>query len=355
MAQDPSKTEQATPKRVQKEREKGNVPRSQEGGKTMTLLGGSIAMYFFMENIAKEIQGVFTKYLSSATEFTPTRENIISLAWEVSGKLAIIVLPIFISIFIMSFIIVRLQVGKLWTTKVFKFNWNKFNLIQGLQRLFFNRDSFVQLIKSMGQAFVIAIAPYVILKNEFPKFIMLYNATPQELASYIINTAFTLLQYALLPMILIMLADIFYSRWNYAEKLKMSKYEVKDEYKQQEGDPLVKQELRKKMKELSTVKIKQLVPTADVIITNPTHYAIALKYDISQAPAPIVVAKGKDRIAQKIKELAKEHNVPIKENKLLAQALYKTVEIGDIIPPEMYQAVAIILANLDTFKRKSIS
>jgi len=157
--------------------------------------------------------------------------------------------------------------------------------------------------------------------------------------------------YALVPMLVLAIADVVYTRWEYEENLKMTKDEVKDERKQAEGDPKIKQQQKMKMLRVMAQRMLTKVPKADVVITNPTHVAVALTYNVKEAPAPVVVAKGLDYLAEKIKEIAREHNVPIREDKPLAQALYKSVEVGQTIPEELYQAVASILAHLHKFKR----
>ena len=172
------------------------------------------------------------------------------------------------------------------------------------------------------------------------------------LAAYILSAAARMVAYALIPMLLIAVADLIYTRWDYEEQLKMTKEEVKDERKQAEGDPKVKQHQRQKMMAVMAKRMMQKVPEADVVITNPTHIAVALRYDALLAPAPVVLAKGVDFVAEKIKEIARENNVPIRENKPLAQALYKSVEIGDTIPEELFQAVAQILAQLWKNKKR---
>jgi flagellar biosynthetic protein FlhB len=152
--------------------------------------------------------------------------------------------------------------------------------------------------------------------------------------------------YALIPMLIIAAADLWYTRWDYKENIKMTKSEVKDERKQMEGDEQIKSKIRQKMMKMSVRRMMQQVPKADVIITNPTHIAVALRYNAGEAPAPVVVAMGADRVAERIKDIARQNRVPIRENATLARALYKQTEVGDMIPAELFQAVAIILAQI---------
>ena len=353
MARDPSKTESATPKRIRKAREKGNVAKSSEVSKTMTLLAGFIALYAYAGTIATEMQGLFRHFLQNDFAFTPEPSNVIHLMRWLATELSTLVLPIMIFIAAVVIITMRLQVGKLWTTQVFKPKLSRFNPLPGLKRMFMSKDTAIRLGKSLLQALVIGFAPYMVIKNEFANFILLYHTNVEGLAAYLLHISYKVVFYALIPMLLIAVVDFFYTRWDYAENLKMTKDEVKDEIRQMEGDPKIKAKQKQKMYEVMRRRMMQEVPKADVIITNPTHIAVALKYDALVAPAPMVVAKGADHMAEKIKEIAREAGVPIRENKPLARALYKSVEVGEAIPEELYQAVAAILASLSKFKNQA--
>ena len=355
MAKDPSKTESATPKRVRKARQKGNVAKSQEVSKTMSLLAGFIALYAYVGTIGTEIQGLFRHFLQNDFAFTASPGNVINLVRWLATEIAVLVLPIMIFIALVVIIVLRLQVGKLWTTEVFKPKLSRFNPIPGIQRMFLSKDTAIRMGKSLLQALVIGFAPYLVIKNEFANFITLYHTDVSSLAIYLMKISYKVVLYALIPMLIIAVADFFYTRWEYAENLKMTKDEVKDEMKQMDGDPRVKAKQRQKMMEMMRRRMMQEVPKADVIITNPTHIAVALKYNALEAPAPMVVAKGADHLAEKIKEIAREAGVPIRENKPLARALYKSVEVGETIPEEMYQAVAAILASLSKFRNQAAS
>ncbi len=346
MAHDPSKTEKPTPKRINKARGEGNVPRSQEVGKTVTILAGYLALLMWIGYIGRNITGIFRHTFTKFNEFEPTLSNVYSLGLWLMQQLAKMLMPVLLIIMVAVYIVTRLQVGKLWTTKVFTPKLSKFNPISGLKRMLVSSETLMRLGKSLLQAIVIGIAPVMVLRAEMKKFSSLYYTDAAGVASYILSVSSKMITYALVPMVVIAAVHLIYTRWKYIENLKMTKDEIKDERKQQEGDPLVKNKIRQKMMAMSVRRMIKQVPTADVVITNPTHFAVALRYNPAEAPAPIVVAKGANHVAQKIKEIAKEHNIPIREDKILARALYKQTEPGDVIPAEMFQAVAVILAQV---------
>jgi len=352
MAQtDPSKTEHATDKRVQKAREQGNVPKSQEVSKALVILGGLMAIKLYIGYVGKDLIKIFQWFFREGILIDPTQQNIYRLFLDCSVEIGKMVLPILLAVALVAYVSIRFQVGKLWTTKVFEFKWDRiFNPMAGIKRMFLDIKTFIRLGRSLLQAGAIGVAPYLVLKAEMPNMLPLFYQNAHGLSAYILVTAGKMVFYALIPMLAIAVFDLWYSRWDYSENLKMTKDEVKDERKQAEGDPLIKMKQRQKMLATMARRMFKEIPKADVVITNPTHFAVALKYDSTIAPAPMVVAKGVDHVAQRIKEIAREHNVPIRENKPLAQALYKSVEIGETIPEELYQAVAAILAQLHKFK-----
>lgn len=352
MGKDPSKTEDATPKRIKKARDEGNVARSQELPKLITIIAGLTMLKFWVSFMAEEMQGIFRHFMTQAVYFEVTDSNIVNLFRWAATELARIVLPIILFIAVAVFIALRVQVGKLWTTKVFKPKLSKFNLIKGLKRMFASMQTLVRLFKSLLQAICIGWAAWYVLKSEMATFPSLYYMDAMGVAAYILKTGSKVVYYALIPMLAIGIFDLWYTRHDYNENLKMSKSEVKDERKQADGDPLVKAEIRKKMQQVTGRRMMQNVPQADVVITNPTHIAVALKYDPDEFPAPIIVAMGAGKVAEKIREIAKEHRVPIKENKVLARALYKQAEVGDMIPEDLFQAVAAILAQIWRAKGK---
>ncbi|WP_300158501.1 flagellar type III secretion system protein FlhB [Solidesulfovibrio sp.] len=352
MARDPSKTEKATTKRRGKAREKGSVPRSQELPKLTVLMAGLIAIRFVIVGLGDDLKAVFVQFLGQNLRFEATTDGVTALLWMLSQKLALMLLPILLVMAVVAYVTQRLQVGEVWYSKLFNPDFsNLFNPMGAVQKLLINPRTLVQLGKQVAMAAAIAIAPYIILKRKFNEFLPLFYQTTEALIVFILQNGFTLVLYTMGPMLVIAILDVWYTRWDYEENLKMTKDEIKDETKQALGDPVIKRKQKQKMMEVMQRRMFQEVPKADVVITNPTHLACALRYDPKETPAPMLLAKGADHVAEKIKEIAREHRIPIRENKPLAQALYKSVEIGQVIPEDLYQAVASILAQLDKFKR----
>lgn len=343
---DPSRTEEATPKRRNKQRQEGNVPKSQELGKAVSLVGGMIALYVWIGPMAEQIKILFRHFLGHAWEFDPNPQNVYSLSIELALEICKILLPVMLFLAFLAFLAQRLQVGKLWTTKVFKFKWQRFNLLKGLKQMLLSPQTILRTIKSLLFSIILALIPGYLIYQEYQNFLPMYYATPEGVAVYMLQMALRLASYALLPILTIAAFDVWQSRYAYKEGMKMTKDEVKDERKQAEGDPVIKGQQRKKMMETMMKRMMQDVPKADVVVTNPTHIAVALRYNTAEAPAPVVLAKGADHLAEKIKAVAREHKVPIRENVPLARALYKAVDVGEMIPEDLYKAVATLLASI---------
>lgn len=314
--------------------------------KTVSVLAGLIALTLWIGSMGHEIMEIMRHYFTRWPSGDFTEALFADMRLSLSISLAKIVLPVMFTVAVFMIVLMRVQVGKLWTTKVFKPKLSKFNPINGLKRMFVSTQTLIRMGKSLLLALCIGIAPYLVIKKEMVNFPALYYQDAAGVTLYILKLAAKVVLYAFWPLLIISIADLWYTRWKYKEDLKMSKDEVKDERKQMEGDERVKAQMRQKMLKMTAQRMFTQVPKADVVITNPTHIAVALKYDTAEAPAPVVVAMGVDRVAEKIKEIARENKVPIRENKPLARALYKQTDIGDMIPAELFQAVAIILAQI---------
>jgi len=352
LAKDPSKTENATQKRRDKARKEGQVPKGRELPKIVTLVAGLYFLRWTIGFYRDRISNIFRYFFSEGTFIQATPADIHHVFMLVVRQLAIILLPLLLTLAFAAYLCQRLQVGKLWSSKIFQPKFKFLQLGQGLKRIFLSLSTFVQMGRSILQAAVVGIAPYIVIKNNVDQMLPLFYATPEAIAAKLLKLGYDMTFYAMIPMLVIAIADTWYTRWNYEEELKMTKDEVKDERKQAEGDPKVKQQQRVKMMKVMARRMMRDVPKADVVVTNPTHLAVALYYDALEAPAPLVLAKGADRVAERIKEIAMENGVPIRQNKPLAQALYSQVEIGEIVPEELYQAVAAILSRLDRFRKK---
>lgn len=350
---DPSRTEQATPKRIRKQRQEGNVPKSAELGKAVSLTGGMLALSVWIGPMSEAIKNIFRRFLVHSWEFDPNPQNVYILTQELMLELCKIIMPILLFLAFLGFLAQRIQVGKLWTTKVFKFKWQRFNILKGLKQMMLSPQTALRTIKSLLFAVILCLIPGWLIWQEHENFLPMYYATTEGVASYMLQMAFKLTCYALLPILAITAFDVWQTRFAYKEGMKMTKDEVKDERKQAEGDPVIKNKQRQKMMQVVMQRMLQDVPKADVVVTNPTHIAVALRYNADEFPAPVVLAKGADHLAEKIKAVAREHNVPIRENVPLARALYKAVEIGDMIPEELYKAVATLLASIWKLKPRA--
>ncbi|GFK92542.1 Flagellar biosynthetic protein FlhB [Fundidesulfovibrio magnetotacticus] len=350
---DPSKTERATPKRRNEARDKGSVPKSQELPKMLVLLAGMVASSMAIGVYERELRDIFRFFLSEGLRMEVTLNTAHNLLLELSWRLAKMLLPTFLLLAGTAYVVMRIQVGQIWVLPWQNFQWSQFfNPMAGVQKLLLDKQTLIRLGKQVLMALAIGIAPYIVLKREFGNMLPLFYTDAYGMAAFILSNAMSMLWYTMLPMVIIAAADTWYTRWDYEENLKMTKSEVKDERRNVEGDPEVKQQQRQKMFQVMGKRMLKNVPKADVVITNPTHIAVALQYNPLFAPAPIVLAKGADHLAQKIKEIARENGVPIRENVPLARALYKEADVGETIPEALFQAVAAVLAQLDKFRNR---
>jgi len=350
---DPSKTEKATSKRRNKLRKDGKVARGEEITKVMVLLAGVLALRSLIGFYGDQFAEIYRWTFTEAIHLDLNKSSAYWLFTWGLQKMAILVLPFMLVLVFTAYVTLRLQVGKLWTTKPMSPKFDKlFNIMGGLKRLMISPQAAVKLAKSLLQAMAVGIAPYIVIKQEMNNLLPLFHATTEGIIGYLLTMGYKMTCYALVTMMIIAVADLWYSRWDFEENIKMTKDEVKDERRQAEGDPAIKQRQKRKMMEMMSKRMFQDVPKADVVITNPTHYAVALQYDAMVAPAPRVLAKGMNRVAERIKEVAKENQIPIETNPPLARALYKQVEIGESIPEELFQAVAAVLAKLEKFKNR---
>lgn len=350
------KTEKATPKKLEDARKEGRVARSSDLINGLMLLLMFFVLRIFGSFMAKGFLESFTKYYNKtsdiALEIFDVRQSV-SLGNEIVIDIIIACLPVLIGSFFVAFVGNIIQVGWKVTTKPLKPKLDRLNPVGGLKRMF-SQEKVVELIKSILKVLAIAIVAYNEVKDRWKFILNLYDFEFMQAVINIFNIVLDVGIKISIIFVIIGLADFGYQKWKHLHDLRMSKQEVKDEMKQSEGDPQVKGRIRQKMREGARRRMMQELPKADVVITNPTHFAVAIKYDREKAEAPYVLAKGADYVAATIKEAAKEHKIEIVENKPLARMLYYNVEIGDQIPPELYQMVAEVLAYVYSIKNKEV-
>ncbi|OCS84255.1 flagellar biosynthesis protein FlhB [Caryophanon latum] len=346
------KTEKATPKKRQDSRKKGQVLKSQDVTAAILLLMMFIGLFFIAPMMQERVLNIIREAMETyvLTEDLSI-ESTMKLYTTFLVEMAIIVVPI-MAIGVFAGVAANLvQFGFLFTGHPLKPDLKKMDPIKGIKKIFSVR-ALVDLVKSLLKIALIGTATVVVIWMYLEDVLKLAFMDPQDTMSMIAMLTGIMGIVSALVLLFISVIDYFYQRYDYEKNLKMSKQDIKDEHKNVEGDPQVKGKIKQKQREMAMRRMMQEVPNADVVITNPTHYAIALKYDGDTMEAPRVVAKGTDFVAQKIKLIAKQHDVVMVENRPLARAMYDQVEIGDAVPEEFFKTVAEILAYVYRIKRK---
>lgn len=348
------KTEDATPKKLKEAREDGKIARSQDLIIAFSLLGLFLILKITVGYLGTGFLDTFKESYELLSTLLADEFNFnIAATLVLFGlkEVLILGLPLYLTGFLTSFIATIYQVKWKVSLKPLQPKFANLNPISGFKKIF-SKDKLFELIKSIVKIGIISYVIYDALKDQWGMLINLYEISLWDAVQLVGTIVIDLgLKISELFMI-IAVADVFYQKHKFKEDMKMSKQEVKDEYKQTEGDPQIKGRIRQKMREVSQRRMMQAMPEADVVITNPTHLAVAIKYDRESQSAPVVIAKGADYLAQKIKEAAREYDVEIVENKPLARMLYYNVDIDSEIPPELYQMVAEVLAYVYNLKGK---
>jgi flagellar biosynthetic protein FlhB len=344
------KTEQPTSKRKGEARRKGNVAKSQEVGHAVTLLVSLMVFKIFGTFIMDRIKLYTTNILHNLDQEI-TILSIQTITINAIKNLAIIISPFLFSMLIAGILASLIQVGWIFTTETLKWKWDFLNIASGFKKIF-SKESLKNLVKGIIKIAVLLFICYLTMKKDIFTFMHLVDMDIHQIFHFLSKMVLKLLMNILLIYIVIASVDFIITKYFHMQKMKMSKQEVKDEFKQMEGDPQVRNKMRSLMMEESRKKMMDDVPKADVVITNPIHIAVALKYAPEVSDAPIVVAKGKRLIAQNIKDLAKQHKIPIVEDPPLARLLYKNSIVGKEIPVDLYSAVAEIFAQIFRMKNR---
>lgn len=343
-ADNSEKTEKATPKKRQDLRKKGQVLQSKELPTNLILLIMFISLRIFGNNVYKGCSSIIKMFLTQTSEYNFQDTNeIMRLVTFVIIEILKMVAPFLIITILVGVLSTYVQIGFLFTLEPIKPKFSNLNPLKGLKKLFSSR-SFFELIKSLSKIILVGWVAWASIRNEFINMMKLMDLPVVSLAAYLVDTALGIAIKICFTLLIISAAD-YYFQWRKHEKdIRMSKQEIKEEYKQMEGSPEIKSKIKHKQREISMRRMLKEVPKADVVITNPTHYAVAIKYEPRKMAAPYILAKGVDYMAKRIKEVAKENKIYTMENVALAQALYKTVDVGEAVPPELYKAVAEVLA-----------
>lgn len=351
------KTEPATEKKLSDARKEGQVAKSKEVSNAVTLLAMFLILKLWVGNMGNQLRGLFSAFYNRIPDvivnwngYMPQNDMRL-LFRQMLLRVLIVLAPILAITFILAIVADVVQVKWKVTGKPLKPKMSKLNPINGFKRII-SVNSLVELIKAIVKIVLVLYISYTYLRDRLGYIFWLYEMPLAQAIQLAGEMVIDLGLRIALVYIIIAAVDYIYQKFKFAKDMRMTKQEVKDEYKQMEGDPQIKGRIRQKMMEASRRRMMQSLPQADVVITNPTHYAVAIKYDPNVADAPLVIAKGEDYMARRIKEVAKEHDIEIVENKPLARMLYANVDIGQAVPPELYQAVAEVLAFVYHLKGK---
>ena len=346
------KTEEPTSKRREDARKKGQVAKSQELNTAFVLLAGFLVIKILWEYMYFNVADYSAYIFSHLHENGTSVEDVMRIFLDVVQVMVTTAFPVMFGVLIFALAVNIYQVGFMFSTERLEPKLSNLNPINGFGRLFSKR-ALVELVKSLFKIIVIGFFLYLYLKDEIPFMpYFIYYDLEHSLAE-IADKIFVMSFQVITVILVLAAADYAYQRWQTTQDLMMTKQEVKDEYKQMEGDPQIKGKIKQKQRQMAMARMMQEVPKADVIVTNPTHLAVALMYKKGMV-APKIIAKGQDLVAEKIKAAAREHRIPIVENKPLARALYAAVEIGDVVPQDLYQAVAEVLAYVYRLKNKKV-
>ncbi|GAB4175759.1 MAG: flagellar biosynthesis protein FlhB [Calditrichia bacterium] len=348
------KTEQATPRRKDEARKKGQVARSMEINSAAMLLLGLLIINFSAGYIYSHIKYAFFTVFHNLQILDINPQTTVTLLQGGVFFMGKILGPIIFGFFLIGIAASYGQVGFAFSPEAIKPKFEKLNPVEGIKKVLFSRRTIEELIKNLIKVSIILWVAYSAIRNKWDEFFLLLDQDISQIFTFILSSALEVSLKIAIAFIFIAAADFAFQRWDHSKKLMMSKQEVKDENKQTEGDPQIKSAIRKKQLQMAVRRMMQEVPKADVVIANPTHYAIALKYDNQKMDAPLVVAKGKDEIALRIRQIAEENDVPIVEDPPLARALFDAVEIDRPIPEKFFQAVAEVLAYVYKLKGKAV-
>jgi flagellar biosynthetic protein FlhB len=346
------RTEEPTQTRREDFRKRGQVAMTKELSSVLALFGTALVLWFLgrfflqnMSDIVTESIGPFLVTAAREGDYKPAAIFILT-------KAALVLAPLFGMLFVTAIASTVLQVGLLHNEEAMNWSLDKLNPLEGLKRLF-SLKALVEGFKSLLKLVVVGAVVYAMVKDQVVKIPAMSSLSISQLLMFAGDLLIRLMGGVGLFLAVVAAADYFFQRWTLEKQMRMTKQEIKEEHKSREGDPMIKARIRRIQREMANKRMMADVPKADVIITNPTHIACAIKYDPKTMAAPVLLAKGADAIAEKIKEIARESNIPVMENKPLARTIFKSMKIGQVIPRELFKAVAEVLSYVYKLKRRT--
>ena len=347
------KTEKATPKKRRDQRKDGNVLQSKEIVTAASVLGIFASVRLLAGFMIKNLLSFFERILEQSGTYDLNPDTVMPLVIQIITVIVLFVGPVCLIAMMIGILTTMAQTRGLFTMKAVRPKFSRLNPLEGIKKLF-SLQAVVGIVKGLIEVIVIAYLVYSEIEKKLPTIVMLSDAGIMQSLVYAGQMVFDVVMLICIVLVFVAAADFLFQWWQFEKKLKMSKQEVKEEFKQMEGDPQVKSKIKQRQQQMAQSRMMQDVPSADVIIRNPTHYAVALKYDQDKNRAPQVVAKGVDFLARKIVEIGEAHDVYCMENPPLARALYAQVNIGQEIPYELYDAVAEVLTVVYREKKKTL-
>lgn len=347
------KTEEATQQRRDEFRSRGQVAYTRELASVLALLSMALMLWGMGRFFLLQVTEILRQSLSSFVVDAARKGDFVNAIAFIGQRAFLIVAPLMAILGTMAIASSVVQVGLLNNEEAMDFDLEKINPIAGFQRMFSVR-SLVEGVKALLKVVVVSVVVYVLFKDRIQKLPYLLSFQMEQLMAFASDIVLRLLAGVGVFMLVISAADYFFQRWQLEKQMRMSKQEVKEEHKSREGDPMIKARIRRIQRDMAGKRMMKDVPKADVVITNPTHIAVAIQYDPKTMPAPKIVAKGAGVIAEKIKSIAREHNIPVMENKPLARTIYKSLKIGQVIPRELFTAVAQVLSYVYKLKRRMV-
>lgn len=350
---DDSKTEKASPKKRKDERKKGHVAVSKDVVMIATLLGTFVMLKALFPLMFRTMRDYMIKYVSLAPAADTISDYTTSIFWDMVIAIAKAAIPIILVSTTLAVIGTGVQTGFLFTKSNMAPKFERLNPIKGIKNLL-SLKSLVELIKNLIKIIILSVILYQIIKGDLRAVARTIDMNVMDSSVYVLNSIMDMVMKVSIVFLAIAGFDYFYQWWDYERQIKMSKQEMKEEYKQTEGNPEIKGRIRNLQRERARSRMMQSVPTADVIIRNPTHFAVALRYDIEKDNAPVLLAKGQDELALRIVAIGEEHGIYVLENKPLARGIFASTKVGEPIPPEYYGMVAEILVYVYRMNNKII-